>query len=134
MAGLIPKYGPLPGNLRSNGVVIPQVKGGARPFAPGEILENPDGSWSNEISTTVGDPGLNSGRPTNIPTLWIIGGKPVRLTDDQAARAAAESGLNFQSYNTFDEADAAAMQREKAWQGISPDKAGAVQPLWSVPK
>lgn len=135
MAGLfddLPQAGDIPGKLHTDDAIAPKVRGAARPFAPGEWVDNPDGSWSSEISATVTHPALNKGQPTNIPTLWLIDGKPVRVSDDQAAQLAAKSGLSWPAYASTKDADAAATEREKAWQGLKPEQASKVPPLWTA--
>lgn len=76
------------------------------------IIQNPDGTISTERSITVTHPGLNSNRPTNIPT--IVGGK--QLKDSQAVEAAIAqqaAGYRYPSYDTIDLAVAAAKQRSE---------------------
>jgi hypothetical protein len=126
--------GYLPGQLALNPKLAPPVTAGAaRPFAPGEYMKNPDGSWSSEMSYTVAHPALNGGKPTNIPGLWIKDGKPYHATEDEAAQFASQSGLLWPTYNKIDEADAAASEREKDWQKMSPEQAVGTRPLYVVP-
>jgi hypothetical protein len=100
--------------------------GVTRPMAPGEYVSNPDGSWSNEVTTTT----EVNGKPTVVPTLWLLGGEPHVLDEDQAAEMAERSGLKFPTFGTMNEANAFAAQREANWQNIHPgDK--SVPPLWS---
>lgn len=124
---------PLPGQLFLNPKLAPQVKGNARPFAPGEWLKNPDGGWSSEISVTVTDPSINGGKATILPSLWIVDGKPVRVEEDQAVEYAKQSGLTFNAFDSIEAAEAAANQRETTWQSMQPQDAGSVAPLWQVP-
>lgn len=127
----LPIVGPMPGDLNLNAQLAPKVpEGSPRPFAPGEWVANPNGSWSSEISSTVVNPALNGGKPTIVPTLWIVNGKAVRVDEDTAADYAVKSGLNFRSYGTEDEAEAASIAREDAWQGLQPHEASSVPPLW----
>src|SRR6185437_4659995 len=99
--------------LHLNASIAPKVKAGApRPFAPGEWLQNPNGSWSSEISTTVQDAKLNGGRATVIPTLWLINGKPVRVSEDDAVGLAIKSGLRFRSFPSMDAAEKFSIDRE----------------------
>lgn len=65
-----------------------------------KVLQNDDGSISTERGISVEHPGLNNGRPTNIPTIWD--GKEV--SKHQAIKNAIASGQKFDSYNTIDEA------------------------------
>jgi hypothetical protein len=127
----VPDVGVLPGKVNLN---APAPPGSIRPFHQGEYLTNPNGSWSNEMSTTVAHPALNRGMPTNVPTLWLIDGKPTRVTDEQAAMLAAQSGLNFTAYPNAHAADQAATARENGWQNIEPSQSGTVAPLWTDPK
>ena len=68
---------------------------------------NPDGSYSTEVSITVMDPRLNSGRPTNIPSLWS--GKEV--DEDAAVGNVLKSGRTYQSFGSMQEAIDAARKR-----------------------
>lgn len=122
----VPGVGVLPGKTFLN---QPAAPGSIRPFGQGEYMTNPNGSWSSEMATTVAHPALNGGAPTNIPTLWLIDGKPTRVTDTQAALLAAHSGLAFPSYPTAQAAQQAAIVRENGWQKIEPQNAGTVAPL-----
>lgn len=108
--------------------------GQARPFGPGEYLNNPNGSWSNEMAYTVAHPDLNNGMPTNIPGLWIKDGKPYHANEDEAAQFAAQSGLQWPTYQRLPEAEAASMEREKNWQSISPQQSGSQRPLYVLPQ
>lgn len=131
----LPSIGVLPGKLELNPSLAPKVSPGSpRPFAPGEALQNPDGSWSSEISLTVTNPVLNDGKPTNIPSLWLVNGKPVRVNEDMAAEFAAKSGLKWRSYKTIQEADDAAALRERVWQSLSTKEAAKIPPLWEKQK
>lgn len=85
-----------------------------RPFRQGESVSNEDGSISTERSITVTDPKLNSGKPTNIPSLFMVDGKPKQFSQKGAIKAALESGVKFRSFNTIDEAVDAAVKRSKA--------------------
>lgn len=119
---------PLPGVLHLNVSISPRVPAGSpRPLAPGEWLDNPDGSWSSERTVTVN---LN-GKWANVPLLWIQDGKPVlAASDDEAARLAKGSGLKWRTYQSEAAANQAAVDREKNWQGITPQQARSVAPLW----
>jgi hypothetical protein len=104
--------------------------GKTRPFGQGEYFVNQAGSWSNEITTSAQNPKLNGGLPTVIPTLWIIDGKPTRVSEDQAAELAINSGLQFPSFKTPEEAESFATQRESGWQKLSPEQSGTIPSLW----
>jgi hypothetical protein len=109
----------------------PKVPANApRPFAPGEWVDNPDGSWSSEISVTVTDPRLNSGKPTIIPSLWIVDGKPVKVNEDTAVDFALKSGLQFNPFKSIEDAEKFATDREKTWQTMKPTDAKTVTPLY----
>lgn len=128
--------GYLPGILHTNdqgGLLGQYGNGAARPFAPGEYLDNPNGSWSSEMSYTIQDPSLNNGLPSNIPGLWILNGKPYHATEDEAARFAAQSGLLWPTYQRANEADAASAEREKDWQKL-PRTTTSMPPLYVLPQ
>lgn len=73
-------------------------------------LENPDGTYSTELSITVTNPRLNGGKPTNIPSLW---GRKV-LNEDAAVEQALKSGRKYDSFPTVDAAVTAAKKRSEA--------------------
>lgn len=127
----VPGVGALP--YKSLKLNSPAPVGVTRPFMSGEYMLNPNGSWSSEMATTVSHSELNGGRPTNVPTLWLRDGKPVRVTDDQAARLAAQSNLSFPAYNSLAEAQRASIARENNWQSVEPQNSGAVPTIWSLP-
>lgn len=128
------QFGVLPGQLFLNPALAPQVLPNMpRPFAPGEYMQNPDKSWSSEMSYTVAHPALNGGLPTNIPGLWIKDGKPYHATEEEAAQFAAQSGLQWPTYQTIKSADDAAAEREAQWQRMTPEQAIGARPLY-VPK
>ena len=105
------------GNL-GIGTLLAQAKGNAKPqrLTPGEHVKNDDGTISTERSITIEDERLNGGRPTNIPTIWKLDKKFIELPEgdegrDQAIDFAVQSGITFPSFNTIDEAVAAARAR-----------------------
>lgn len=122
----MPGLGPLPGQLSLNPQIAPQVQGNARPLAPGEYLTNPDGSWSSEMTYTVP---FGDGWAV-LPGMWIVDGKPVRVSEDQAAEYAKQSGLDWQSYPDEATAEKASQEREATWQTMKPQDAGREPPLW----
>ena len=125
----LPQPGILPGTLHLNPTLAPQVpQGSPRPFAPGEWVQNPGGSWSSEISTTVQMP---DGKWSVVPTLWLIGGRPIRVSEDQAVQYAIQSKLPFREFGSEKVADRFAVNRESAWQNIQPQDASKIEPLWS---
>lgn len=73
------------------------------------ILANEDGSVATEESITVLNPELNSGRPTNIPSIY--GGRS--YGEDDAAMLANLLGQDFPSFDTIDDAEAAAQERTR---------------------
>jgi len=135
----LPKIGPLEGQAFLNPSAAPQVPAGSpRPLAPGEYVTNPNGSWSNEITTQTDAgqvPELNKGRPTVIPTIWVVDGKPTRVDEATAAKFAVQSGLSFPSFETEKEADAFTQKREGQWQSFTPSDSKAwktVMPLYGA--
>lgn len=128
----LPQQGTMPGMVHLNPSIAPQVSNGApRPFAPGEWVDNPDGSWSSEITVTVTNPALNGGKPTVIPGMWLVNGQPQRVSEDQATAYAKASGLNFPSFNSLAAADTFANNRESVWHGVKPQEASKIPPLWA---
>jgi hypothetical protein len=69
-------------------------------------IRNVDGSFSTRITATVTTSDLNDGRPTNIPTIWQ--GK--KLSEAEAIRRAAESGIDFPAFESIDSAVTAAKE------------------------
>lgn len=133
--GPLPSGTQMPGSLHLNPAIAPHVPLGApRPLAPGEWNDNPNGSWSSEISATVQDKSLNRGRPTVIPTMWIANGKPIQVSEDDAIAYARASGLKFKSFDSMQQAEAFANAREASWQPIvnKPD-AAKIAPLYENP-
>ena len=129
--GKLPGPGFIPGELHLNPRLAPSVPPGeARPFAPGEYVNNPGGGWSSEESMTVEHPTI-AGKFANIPSLWLKDGKPYVVHDeDEASELAAKSGLQWPAYDTAKAADKAAGAREDTWQGIKPEEAGIIPPLY----
>jgi hypothetical protein len=98
-----------------------------RPLRPGEFRQNDDGSRSTELSVTVTNPALNQGQPTNIPSLYMENGSLVLFdNDDEVVDAALATGLTFPTFNTIEEAVAAARQRSDAG-GIAQGALGGLQ-------
>jgi|KBSMisStaDraftv2_1062788.scaffolds.fasta_scaffold1002176_1 hypothetical protein len=134
----LPPVGALPGKLTTNPELTGFAPGQPRPFGPGEYLENPNGSWSNEISVTIpagAHMPLNQGRSTVVPTLWVHNGHPVRVDPATAAQYAAQSGLQFPSFDSEDDAASFADKREQNWQaeGSPGDLTRSVPSLWTRP-
>lgn len=98
-----------------------------RPFQPGEQINNPDGSYSTELSTTWQ---LPDGQFVNVPSLWMGDNGPVRFNpeDEQGILGALQQyefgrGQSFPRFMSAQEAEAAAMQRSNAGgagAGVSP--------------
>jgi len=89
-----------------------------RPFQPGEQINNQDGSYSTELSTTWQ---LPDGQFTNVPSLWMGYNGPVRFNpeDEQGILGAMQQyefgrGQSFPRFLSAQEAEAAAMQRSNA--------------------
>lgn len=127
----IPMEGEMPGVLHLNPAIAPHVpKGAPRPLAPGEWIDNPNGSWSSEISATIQN---SDGSWSVVPGMWIVNGKPRHVNEDIATQYAQSSGLTFPKYRTLDEAEKAATDRESVWQGVKPQEASKITPLWRSP-
>lgn len=130
-------FGYLAGQLHTNpqggilGQAIPQ--GAARPFARGEYMDNPNGSWSSEMTYTLQDPTLNAGRPTLVPGLWLKDGKPYHATEDEAAQMAIQSLLRWPSYSSLPQAEEVSSAREAGWQTTPRQQAGRAAPLFLPP-
>lgn len=87
-----------------------------RPFRPGERRNNPDGSYSTELLTTV--PRAN-GQWGNVPSLWMTKGGPMEVRgDDQNALLASQyedaTHTRFPQYPTLQAAEEAARARSAA--------------------
>lgn len=111
----------------------PPKKREVRRFNPGESIDNADGTKSTELLMSVmGDARFNEGKPTNIPSLWMVDGKPYKATsEDEAIGLAMEAGGQWDSFGTIDEAVAAAKQRSAAG-GRSQDAAPQFQGIGSI--
>lgn len=111
--------------------LAPRVPAGvARPYAPGEYTENPDGSWSSERSMTVQN---RDGSWSVIPSIYLKDGRPYEARDERdASRLAAESKLPFRRFKDLDTAEKYSIDREAAWQPIeNPADASKIEPLWA---
>jgi len=64
------------------------------------MIRNPDGSLSSERGITVESDALNSGQPTNIPSIWD--GR--QLSEREAIERAIRSGQAFPHFGTIEEA------------------------------
>ena len=126
--GQMPKLGVLPGTIELDASIAPKVpKGAPRPFAPGEMVENPNGGWSSEITNTVQMP---DGKWSVVPSLWIVDGKPTRVSEDQAVEYAMKSGLPFQRFDSEGAAEKFSQAREDTWHKVGRKGARSVPPLW----
>jgi hypothetical protein len=67
-------------------------------------IRNPDGSFSTRLTATVTADDLNAGKPTNIPTIW----QGRKVSEKEAIRMAIESGQDFPSFDSIDDAVTAA--------------------------
>jgi hypothetical protein len=122
----LPPAGQLLGLQQTNRGKLPRVpRGAARPFGPEESVTNPDGSTSSEVSLTVTDPRLNGGSATIVPSVWMVNGKPMRVSQDQAVDFAIRSGLRFRPHQSIEAADQWVTERHK---GL--DAGQQVAPLW----
>ena len=136
VAQKLPGPGFIDGTLHLNPQIAPTVpEGVARPLAPGEWVQNPNGSWSSEMTMTVsGDKSFNGGKPTVIPSLWIKDGKPyVATNEDEATALAKASGLEWPSFADMNAAEKFANDRESGWQHLSPQIARSVDPIYRSP-
>ena len=78
--------------------------------------QNPDGSYSTEVTITVTDPKLNGGKPTNIPSLW--GGKEV--SEAEAIELAVKSGKTYVGFDSVPQAVEAAKAKSAAGGAAAP--------------
>jgi hypothetical protein len=120
--------------------------GAVRPLGPGEYVARAGGGVSSEESITVGvDAQGNATSDKNavrfmvLPSLWNVNGQPIRVSADQAAQYAKQSGLNWPTFlpaseaHPYKNADDWAQQREEKFE--KPGTTSASQPsLWSFPK
>ena len=96
-----------------------------RSLRPGEFIQNKNGTQSTERTVTVTHPDVNGGKPTNIPTIYVVDGKILELdlskpVDDEAAALAVASGQTFPSFKSIKEAVTSAQSRSNkggAFQG-----------------
>jgi hypothetical protein len=118
-------YGPLQGQPH----LLPQFSnlGTNRPLGPGEYVAAPGGSWESEMTYTVpmGD------KWAVVPGLWLMNGVPHRLTEDQAAELAQQSGLVWPDFGSQDEAEKFATEREATWEKTPFGRSDLQQPLWT---
>jgi len=80
------------------------------------IVRNKDGSVSTEKTITVTDPGINQGRPTNIPSMYAGQVLPEQEAIKQVIQAGGkdpETGRMLTGYDSINEAVAAAEKRSK---------------------
>lgn len=89
-----------------------------RPFRPGEQINNPDGSYSTELTTTWQ---LPDGQFVNVPSLWMGANGPVRFNpeDEQGIMGAMQqyefgNAQAFPRYMSVQEAEAVARQRSRS--------------------
>ena len=99
---------------RTPGLPGPGRKPEIRRLRPGEFIQNPDGSRSTERSITVTEQAINQGRPTNIPSIFSIGGESREVPQEQAVRFAFATGEQFPSFDTMEQAVEAAKARSAA--------------------
>lgn len=95
----------------SNMVLGPKAP--PRPLKKGEFIKNKTGTKSTERLIGIDDPRINGGKPTLIPSIFVVDGKikefssmaangevsPMSAREsDKAADAALASGLEFPSF------------------------------------
>jgi hypothetical protein len=103
-----------------------QKKRDIRPLKQGEFRQNKDGTRSTEISKTVTHPNINNGAPTNIPSLYVVNGKVTEFPDDdEAVKAAQDTGLQFPSFPDIPSAVKDAQTRSNEG-GVAAGKIGEV--------
>lgn len=97
-----------------------------RPFAPGEYIDNADGSISTERTVTIQD---KNGNWVNVPSLWKdANGKTIDLGDDDEKIGRTLNlfetggGKAFPRFKTVDEAEKAARERSESGGAFSDDK------------
>lgn len=119
-------YGPLTGKLRHYPAY--DHLGKVRPLGPGEYVAAPDGSWESEMTYTV-----PLGKQwAVVPGLWLKNGVPTHVTEDEAAKLATSSGLNWATFPDETQANAFANQREAIWQKTPFGRSDHQKPLWSL--
>lgn len=111
----------LPGGLQSQASAYaaqPNQSQSLRPFQPGERRDNPDGSYSTELSTTWQ---LPDGTWTNVPSLWMGQNGPQQFepNDEQGILGAMQryeqqSGQSFPRFSSQQEAETSARNRSAA--------------------
>src|SRR5690606_23816994 len=69
---------------------------------------------STELSITVTNPKLNGGKPTNIPSIWNGQRYNPETEEDAIVEQALASGQTFASFETIEEAVAAAEARSNS--------------------
>lgn len=85
-----------------------------RPLNDKEFVQNKDGTRSTERTITVTHPKINSGKPTNIPTLFVVKGQVKEFkNEDRAVDAAINTGVKFPSFKSIPDAVNSAKQRSK---------------------
>jgi hypothetical protein len=87
-------------HLHLNDKIAPNTDGrqSSARSRPANISNRPGVGWSSEITTTVQDKRLmeRQGRSTS-RRLWLINGKPVQVSEDDAVELAIKSGLQVQN-------------------------------------
>lgn len=105
--------------------------GKLRPFAPGERVDNADGTYSTEVTTTWQTP---DGTWINVPSLWMGPDGPVKFEpgDEKGILGTVEeyereNGPTWERFATLEEAEAAAKARSAAGGVDSSAEAAAAQ-------
>tara|TARA_R110002051_G_scaffold63360_1_gene115447 strand:- start:111 stop:479 length:369 start_codon:yes stop_codon:yes gene_type:complete len=102
-----------------------------RPLKKGEFIDNKDGTHSTERLMGVNHPGINGGKPSLIPSIFMVGDKKVRFKDpDRAAEAAIESGLEFPSFPSHEgpQGSTAFAKKRSSGGGIANGPIGRTKP------
>lgn len=106
-----------------------QSLGRNRPFGPGEYLHLPDGNWASEMTYSL----PYQGKFAVLPGLWLMNGVPTHVSEDQATELAQQSGLQWPTFDTQENADQYANQREARWQTTPFGRSDYYPALWSRP-
>lgn len=126
-------YGPQ--QLRGQMNLLPQYQslGNIRPLGPGEYVQHPDPvtgrpAISSEETITV----PYQGKWAVLPSLWLVNGRAMVVDENTAVQYAQASGLNWPMFNSENEGNDWAEQREKQWYQ-SGGRTDTQPPLWSRP-
>lgn len=114
-------------------LAVPFGAGPLRPFMPSERRDNPDGSFSTEVTRTVEMP---DGSWSVVPSLWMGDDGPQdfdAMDDDGIGHLASEyearAGERFPRFGGLEEADAWAMQRSEGGGATDVPLAREIDPM-----